>query len=86
MPKIPGKSPLAQAIRYALGRMPKAWPFLENGHLELANNTTDCAVKPVAIGWKAGRLQVRRAAEKPWQSPSPSSSLPSATKSTRKPS
>jgi len=52
LPKISGKSPLAQAIRYALGRMPKARPYLENGHLELDNNTAERAVKPVAIGRK----------------------------------
>ena len=47
-----GKSPLAQAIRYALGRMPKARTYLEKGHLELDNNTAERAVKPVAIGQK----------------------------------
>jgi transposase len=52
LPKISGKSPLAQAIRYALGRIPKARPYLENGHLELDNNTAERAVKPVAIGRK----------------------------------
>lgn len=52
LPKISGKSPLAQAIRYALGRMPKARAYLENGHLELDNNTAERAVKPVAIGRK----------------------------------
>ena len=52
LPKISGKSPLAQAIRYALGRMPKARPYLANGHLELDNNTAERAVKPVAIGRK----------------------------------
>ncbi len=52
LPKISGKSPLAQAIRYALGRMPKARPYLENGHLERDNNTGERAVKPVAIGRK----------------------------------
>ena len=52
LPKVSGKSPLAQAIRYALGRMPKARPYLENGHLELDNNTAERAVKPVAIGRK----------------------------------
>ena len=52
LPKISGKSPLAQAIRYALGRMPKARPYLENGHLEFDNNTAERAVKPVAIGRK----------------------------------
>lgn len=52
LPKISGKSPLAQAIRYALGRMPKARPYLDNGHLEMDNNTAERAVKPVAIGRK----------------------------------
>ena len=52
LPKISGKSPLAQAIRYALGRMSKARAYLENGHLELDNNTAERAVKPVAIGRK----------------------------------
>ena len=52
LPKISGKSPLAQAIRYALGRIPKARPYLENGDLELDNNTAERAVKPVAIGRK----------------------------------
>ena len=50
--KISGKSPLAKAIRYALGRMPKARPYLNNGHLEADNNTAERAVKPVAIGRK----------------------------------
>ena len=35
LPKISGKSPLAKAIRYALGRMPKTRPYLDNGFLEL---------------------------------------------------
>ena len=52
LPKISGKSPLAKAIRYALGRMPKARSYLENGHLELGNNIAERAVKPVAIGRK----------------------------------
>jgi len=52
LPKISGKFPLAKAIRYALGRMPKARPYLDNGHLELDNNTAERAVKPVAIGRK----------------------------------
>ena len=52
LPKISGKSPLAKAIRYALGRMPKARPYLSNGFLELDNNTAERAVKPVAIGRK----------------------------------
>ena len=52
LPKISGKSPLAKAIRYALGRMPKTRPYLDNGFLELDNNTAERAMKPVAIGRK----------------------------------
>jgi len=52
LPKISGKSPLAKAIRYALGRMPKTRPYLDNGFLELDNNTCERAMKPVAIGRK----------------------------------
>jgi len=50
--KISGKSPLAKAIRYALARMPKTRPYLDNGFLELDNNACERAMKPVAIGRK----------------------------------
>ena len=56
LPKISGKSPLAQAIRYALGRMPKAPGYLDQGFLEADNNTAERAVKPVAIGRKKNWL------------------------------
>ena len=52
LPKVSGKSPLAKAIRYALSRMPKTRPYLDNGFLELDNNTVERAVKPVALGRK----------------------------------
>lgn len=52
LPRLSGKSPLAQANRYALGRMPKARPYLDNGSLELDNNSAERAMKPVAIGRK----------------------------------
>jgi transposase len=52
LPRISRKSPLAQAIRYALSRMPKARPYLENGFLELDNNSAERAMKPVALGRK----------------------------------
>ncbi len=51
LPKISGKSPLAQAIRYALGRMPKARGYLDHGHLELDNNAAERAMRPIANGW-----------------------------------
>src|SRR6056297_1783691 len=52
LPKISAKSHLARAIRYALGRMPKARPYLDHGLLELDNNTAKRAMKPVDIGRK----------------------------------
>ncbi len=60
LPKISGKSPLAQAIGYALNRMPKTRPYLDNGFLELDNNAAERAMKPVAIGrknWMFARSQ-----------------------------
>lgn len=50
--KISGKTPLAKAIRYALNRLPKARPYLDNGFLEMDNNTAERAVRPVTLGRK----------------------------------
>lgn len=47
-----GKSPLAQAIRHALGRMPKVRHYLSNDCLSLDNNSAERAMKLVAIGGK----------------------------------
>ena len=52
LPKISGKSNLAAAIRYALGRMPKARAYLENGQLELDNNICERSIRPVTLGRK----------------------------------
>ena len=52
LPKISGKSPLAKAIRYALNRLPKTRPYLDNGFLEFDDNTCERAIKPVALGRK----------------------------------
>jgi len=51
LPKISGKTTLAQAIRYALGRMPKARAYLRNGMLEPDNNTCERSIRPIASGW-----------------------------------
>ena len=53
LPRISGKSPLAKAIRYALGRLPKARAYLDHDCLELDNNAAERAVKPVAVGRKS---------------------------------
>ncbi len=51
--KISGKSELAKAIRYSLARMKRLRPYLENGFLEIDNNTAERAMRPVALGRKS---------------------------------
>ena len=51
-PRISGKTPLAAAIRYALTRIKRLRPYLDNGILELDNNTAERAMRGVAIGRK----------------------------------
>ena len=50
--RIPGKSDLAGAIRYALGRMPKMRAYLDYGYLELDNNSAERSMRCVALGRK----------------------------------
>jgi hypothetical protein len=52
LPRISGKSELAKAIRYALSRFKKLRPYLDHGYLELDNNSSKRAMKPVALGRK----------------------------------
>ena len=52
LPKISGKTKLAEAIRYALSRMPKARAYLENGQLELDNNICERSIRPLTLGRK----------------------------------
>ena len=50
--RIPGKSDLAKAMRYALRRWPSFTLFLEDGRVAIDNNAAERAVKPVVIGRK----------------------------------
>ena len=50
--KISSKLPPGKAIRYALARLPKARAYLDNGFLEIDNNTAERAVRPIAVGRK----------------------------------
>ncbi len=50
--RISGKSELAKAIRYALGRMKKMRGYLDNGFLELDNNSAERSIRCVALGRK----------------------------------
>jgi len=49
---ISGKSPLAAAIRYALTRMERPRPYLDNGILELDNNAAERGMRAIALGRK----------------------------------
>ena len=49
---ISRKAPLAKAIKYALTRLPKARPYLNNGFLELDNNTAERTIRLVTLGRK----------------------------------
>ena len=52
LPKISGKTKLAEAIHYALGRLPKARPYLADGQLEAVNNICERSIRPIALGRK----------------------------------
>jgi len=80
LPKISGKSPLAQAIRYALGRRPSATPLAASqrrGHIlrtatwSWITTPPSAPSNPSPSAGKTGCSQAPRAAVKPWPSPSP---------------
>jgi transposase len=50
--RISGRSGLADAIRYALSRWPALCHFLDDGRIELDNNSVERAIRPVALGRK----------------------------------
>ena len=50
--RLPPRSTLAEAIRYALARWPALCRFLEDGRVELDTNTVERAIRPVTLGRK----------------------------------
>src|SRR4051812_46139957 len=50
--RVSGKSGLAEAIRYALRHWAGLVLFLEDGRIELDNNTVERALRPIALGRK----------------------------------
>ncbi len=52
LPHIPGRSTLAEAIRYALSRWPGLTRLLHEGRIELDTNPVERAIRPVALGRK----------------------------------
>jgi transposase len=52
LPLVPGRSTLAEAIRYALSRWDGLTRFLHDGRVELDTNAVERAIRPVALGRK----------------------------------
>jgi transposase len=50
--RIPGRGGLAEAIRYTLSRWPALCHFLNDGRIDLDNNSVERAIRPVALGRK----------------------------------
>ena len=50
--RIPPRGGLADAIRYALTRWSALGQFLDDGRIELDNNTVERAIRPIALGRK----------------------------------
>ena len=50
--KIPGKSDLARAIRYARSRWHALTRYLDDGRLEISNNAAENQIRPAALGRK----------------------------------
>ena len=50
--KIPGKSDLAGAIRYARSRWVALTRYLDDGRLEISNNAAENQIRPAALGRK----------------------------------
>jgi transposase len=52
LPRVAGRSTLAEAIRYALARWDGLTRFLHDGRIELDTNPVERAIRPVALGRK----------------------------------
>lgn len=52
LPRIPGKSNLATALRYGLSRWSSFCLFLDDGRVAIDNNAAERALRPVGIGRK----------------------------------
>ena len=52
LPRVSGRSALAEAIRYALSRWDGLTRFLHDGRIELDTNPVERAIRPVALGRK----------------------------------
>jgi transposase len=49
---LPPRGGVAEAIRYALSRWTALCRFIQDGRIELDNNTVERAIRPIALGRK----------------------------------
>ena len=56
LPLISQKSKLAEAIRYALSRWEGLTRFIDDGRIELDNNTVERSIRPIALNRKNALL------------------------------
>lgn len=52
LPKLPGRGPTAEAIRYAMNHWDGLKRFLEDGRIELDTNTIERAMRPICLSRK----------------------------------
>jgi len=52
MAKLPARSPTAEAIRYALNHWDGLSQLLDDGRIEIDNNSVERAMRPIALGRK----------------------------------
>ena len=52
LPQLPGRSSLAQALRYAITRTGRMTPYLTDGRSELDNNAAERSMRAIALGRK----------------------------------
>jgi transposase len=52
LPRLAGRSKLAEAMRYALSRWDGLTRFLDDGHIDLDTNPVERAIRPAALGRK----------------------------------
>lgn len=64
LPRLPGKSKLAEAIRYAVNRREILERFLHDGRIELDNNTVERAIRPQTITERTACSSAATAAER----------------------
>ena len=50
--RLPQKGPLAETIRYGMKRRAGLMRFLEDGRIEIDNNTVERAMRPIALSRK----------------------------------